>query len=73
MWKPVIAEYIKEDVFKILDKTPLSKENGNGTNEYKKEYDPEFEEWEFKPGSLVKCIWFIGERGEPILKAVESV
>jgi len=39
VWRPVIAERIRKDVFRII-----------GENE-----DPEDERWEFSTGQLVRC------------------
>ena len=39
VWRPVSAEHIKDDVYRIVGNPP----------------DPEDEKWEFLPGQLVRC------------------
>ena len=39
VWRPVMAEHIREDVYRIVGEPP----------------DSEGEEWEFAPGDIVRC------------------
>jgi hypothetical protein len=40
-WRPVAAEHIRDDVYRIVGEAP----------------DPQDENWEFVPGQLVRCRW----------------
>jgi hypothetical protein len=60
VWRPTLGEKIEDNVYKILPKD---------------DYDPELEEWEFIPGTIVKCeLQKKFDRGEPeeVLVAVEK-
>lgn len=39
VWRPVSAEHIREDIYRIVGEAPF----------------PEDEKWEFMPGQLVRC------------------
>ena len=39
VWRPVVAIYVKENIYKILDQP----------------YERAIEKWQFKPGQLVVC------------------
>lgn len=74
MYGPVIAEFVTDNIFRITNRTPIDmREISNWKNLLKESsYDPEFEEWEFPPGSLVRCEWVTAERGINLF-AVEKV
>jgi hypothetical protein len=60
-WRPTLGEMIVENIFQVLP-----------TNDY----DPELEEWEFIPGTIVKCkLQKKTDRGklEEVLVAVERL
>lgn len=74
MWAPIIAEHIRENIYRLTDKEPI---NAKDFDNWRKKieqsaYDPELEEWEFPPGTMVRCEWFTGERGDIHLRAVEK-
>jgi len=37
------------------------------------DYEPEFEDWEFPPGTIVRCEWVKKGWPEPLFLAVEKV
>lgn len=71
VWKPVWAEQIKDNIYKILEKEAIPSESG-WVESQDFLYEPEYEEWEFPPGTMVRCEWFTGERGDVHLRAVEK-
>lgn len=56
-WRPAFAEPVAKDVFRLLAPD---------------DYSPEHEEWEFAPGSIVRCESTMLDDGE-YLVAVELV
>jgi hypothetical protein len=50
-WRPTLAERVSEDAYKLLPTEG---------------YDPDNENWEFKPGSIVECRFSeLGNEAEP--------
>jgi hypothetical protein len=74
MWAPVIVEYIEENIFKVTNRGPVNiKQFGNWKEVVDENiYDPDFEEWEYPPGTVVRCEWFVSDYGIA-LRAVEKV
>jgi len=59
-WRPTLGEEMRDNIFRVL---PTS------------DYDPEDEEWEFIPGSIVRCkLQQKSDRGKPnyVFVAVEK-
>ena len=55
--RPAMGQKIKDNIFEVLES---------------KQYDPEDEDWEFVPGSCVKCFWEC-HGGIQMLVARESI
>jgi len=47
VWKPVRAEHIQGNVYRIIDQT----------------YDRDIEAWQFEPGAEVECEWITLDEG----------
>lgn len=60
MWAPVIAEFIDEKIFKITNRKPIDLNDLPNWREFvdANAYEPDYEEWEFSPGTFVRCEFF---------------
>ena len=58
VWRPVKATIVRDDVYQLVD---------DGS------YHELDEDWEFLPGSEVRCEYQTKSSGEPVLVAIEKV